>query len=94
VLYADRAVTRLCIDAVCGAHGHLRLCVLAVGCLDAVSSVFGRLYADRAVTRLCIDAVCGAHGHLRLCVLAVGCLGRAEAADIDAMYHMRRHCVF
>ena len=39
-LDTDRAVTRRCIDGVCGAHGHFRLRVLAVGCLDAASAVF------------------------------------------------------
>ena len=57
-LYIDYAVTRRCIDGVCGAHGHFRLRALAVGFLDAVSSDFGRLDTDRAITRYYIDGVC------------------------------------
>ena len=38
--FADRTVTRRCIDEVNGAHGQFRLHVHAAGWLEAVSSVF------------------------------------------------------
>ena len=79
LLYVCSCLTRSQSKRAGDLQGGLRLCALAVGCLDAVSPVFGRPYADRAFTRLCIDAVCSPHRHLRLCVLAVGCLDAASS---------------
>ena len=73
-LDTDRALTHRCIDGVCGTHGHFRLRVIAVGCIDAVSSDFGRLDTDCALAHRCIDGVCSAHEHFRLRVLAVCCI--------------------
>ena len=69
--FADRTVTRRCVDEVNGAHGHFRLHVHAAGWTPS-AQVLDRPLADRTVTRRCVDEVNGAHGHFRLHVHAAG----------------------
>ena len=94
-LDTDRALTHRCIDGVCGTHGHFRLRVLAVGCLDAVSLVSDLLVTDRALTHRCIDGVCDAHGHFRLRVLAVGFLDAVSSdfGRLDTDYAVTHRCI-